>query len=314
MKKHTSLYSLLIVLLSLVLLLASCSASSEADGGAMEDVKNELYGEEIAPGVGTTGNPNVDQEEPDSANASERKIIKTFEISAETKDYNAAITALDTLIAQHGGYVESSSSSNKSLKNSSDTYTRHASYTIRIPAEQADAFVGSMGNTFNVTSNSSSVEDVSESYYSIQARLEELLAERDSLIDILNADETKKDYQLWLTVTQRLSEVRQQIAVYQGQINRYDSKIAYSTVNLSIHEVLAYSASGENNSFGSRLKAAWSDGWNGFVIGLGNVVIWHAEALPTLLFLGVLAIAIVFFVRALCRKGKKKKCEQPKNQ
>lgn len=309
MKKHTHLYSLLIVLLSLILLLASCSASSKADGGAMEDVKNELYGEEIAPGVGNAGMTDSEQA-IDPAQIPDRKIIKTFDVSAEAKDYQVAIEALNTLIAEHGGYVESSSSSDKSLKNHSDSYTRHASYTIRIPAEQADAFVGSVGNLLNVTSSRSTVEDVSESYYSIEARLEELLAERDSLIDILDAEETKKDYQLWLTVTQRLSEVRQQISVYQGQLKRYDSKISYSTVNLNIHEVLAYSASGESNSFGSRLKAAFADGWNGFVIGLGNFAVWLAEALPTLILLGGIATGIVFLIRALCRKKKNKKSDQ----
>ncbi|MBR3895147.1 MAG: DUF4349 domain-containing protein [Clostridia bacterium] len=314
MKKHTHLCTLLLVLLALVLLLASCSASTKADGGAMEDVKNELYGEEIAPGVGNTGKPDTDQEGTDLTDASNRKIIKTFEISAETKDYPAAIEALDTLIAQYGGYVESSSSTNKSLKNSSDTYTRHASYTIRIPAEQADAFVGSMGNMLNVTNTRSFVEDVSETYYSIEARLEELLAERDSLIDILDTDKTKQDYQLWLTVTQRLSEIRQQIAVYQGQLDRYDSKVAYSTVHLNINEVIAYSATGQDNRFGSRLQAAFSNGWNGFVIGLGNFAIWFAEALPTLLLLGGLATGIFFFIRAQIRKKKRKKSEQTRDQ
>lgn len=305
MKKHTHLYSLLIVLLSLILLLASCSASSKADGGAMEDVKNELYGEEIAPGVGNAGMTDSEQA-IDPAQIPDRKIIKTFDVSAEAKDYQVAIEALNTLIAEHGGYVESSSSSDKSLNHASTNYTRRATYTIRIPAEHAEAFVRSMGTLFNVTSNQSKVEDISESYYSIEARLEELQAERDSLLDILDAPETKKDYDLWLTVTQRLSEVRQEIAVYQGQLNRYDSKVAYSTINLSINEVIAYSSISESNSFGSRLGAAFKEGWSDFVIGLGDFVIWFAEALPTLLLLGAIATVVVLIIRSAVRRKKRK--------
>ena len=293
MKKRTRIYTLLIVLLSLTLLFASCGSSSKAE----DSVQNELADGEMG-GAGMT-----DAEQAvDTTKITDRKIIKTFDISAEAKDYNAAIAALNDLITQHGGYVESASSNDKSLQNTSESYTRNASYTIRIPAEQADAFVGSVGGLFNVTSNRSSIEDISETYYSIEARLEELQAERDSLIDILDADKTKADYQLWLTVTQRLSEVRQQIAVYQGQLNRYDSKVAYSTVNLSIREVAAYSSVSENNRFGSRLKAAFTDGWNGFVLGLGNFVIWFAEALPTLILLGLLATGVIFVIRALRRK------------
>lgn len=293
MKKQTRIDILLIVLLSLLLLLASCSSGSKAE----DSVQNELTNSEMG-GAGMTDT----EQAVDTAKITDRKIIKTFDINAETKDYNAAIAALNDLITQHGGYVESASSNDKSLKSTSDSYTRNASYTIRIPAEQADAFVGSMGGLFNVTSNRSSIEDVSETYYSIEARLEELQAERDSLIDILDADKTKADYQLWLTVTQRLSEVRQQIAVYQGQLNRYDSKVAYSTVHLSINEVVAYSSVSESNRFGSRLKAAFADGWNGFVVGLGNFVIWFAEALPTLVLLTLLATGVVFIIRTLRRK------------
>ena len=308
MKKHIRLYAILLALLSLSLLLASCSASAK-DGAAGESYyedKNELYNENVSsPSIGGNGMTNTEQK-LDPTETTERKIIKTFDIYAEAKDYNAALTALNDLITQHGGYVESASSSDKSLNHTSTNYTRRATYTIRIPAEHAEAFVGSMGTLFNVTSNQSKVEDISESYYSIEARLEELQAERDSLLDILDTPETKKDYDLWLTVTQRLSEVRQEIAVYQGQLNRYDSKVAYSTINLSINEVIAYSSISESNSFGSRLGAAFKEGWSDFVIGLGDFVIWFAEALPTLLLLGAIATVVVLIIRSAVRRKKRK--------
>lgn len=305
MKKHIRLYAILLALLSLTLLFASCAADNKATANDAYYDKENYSGEDVkldSPGAGFTAT----EQKVDTTEITERKIIKTFDISSETKDYDTAIASLNDLIAQHGGYVESASSSNKSLNNSSANYTRHANYTIRIPAENAEAFVGSMGGLFNITSNQSSIQDISETYYSIEARLEELQAERDSLIDILDATDTKKDYDLWLTVTQRLSEVRQQIAVYQGQLNRYDSKVAYSTVNLSINEVIAYSSISENNSFGSRLGAAFKEGWNDFVIGLGDFVIWFAEALPTLILLGAIAAAVIIIIRAAVRKKKRK--------
>jgi len=303
MKKYgIRLLTLILILAAVAIGFASCAASKDGgmnDSNMMEETPSEAGKTEIGGLNDTTTSAGV----PDGA---ERKIIKTFDIGSETKDFDAAIGSLHTLIAEHGGYVESSTSSNKSLNNKSDSYTRYASYTVRVPAENAEAFVGSVGTLFNITSNKSYVEDISETYYSIEARLEELQVERDSLMQVLEQPETAKDYDLWLTVNQRLSEVRQQIAVYQGQINRYDSRVAYSTVNLSINEVIHFTEVSENRSFGSRLGAAFREGWSNFAVGMQDFIIWFAEALPVLILLGAIATGVAFIIRAARKKKKKK--------
>ena len=283
------------LLLPMAFALSSCSKSDP-----------EASGDASAPSQGETGGGLAEDGElaVDGPDAADRKIIKTYEISSETKSYDDAIASLQWLILDCGGYVESSSSSDKSLNNASAAYSRHAYYTIRIPADRAEEFVGSVGTLFNVTSNNSYVEDVSETYYSIEARLEELQAERDSLLDIMDATETKQDYSLWLTVSQRLSEVRQQIAVYQGQLNRYDSLVSYSTVKLSISEVLNYSAVA-NSSFGSRLGDSFVEGLQGFWQGVQNFLIWFVGALPVLVLLAAVVVAVVLVIRRVRRKAKK---------
>lgn len=292
--KH--LLVLMLALLTVASLASGCKSASKGNVADREPAKNEA-----SSGDGIINNENGSSVNvPDDA---ERKIIKTYEIYSETKEYDAAIQALQRLVGECGGYVESSKSSDKSLNNTSDAYSRYASYTIRVPAEKAEQFVGSVGSLFNVTSSSEHVDDVSETYYSIEARLEELLAERDSLIDIMNAKETKQDYSLWLTVSERLSSVRQQIAVYQGQLNRLDSKVAYSTVELSISEVLNYSEA-KNSSFGSRLGNAFVRGWESFGSGVQDFVIWVAEALPVLLLLAAIAVAVILIIRFATKKKK----------
>lgn len=304
MKKNIlRILPLLLAALTLCIAFASCSANNKSD--ATEDFYGGNYEEEKMPeadaGNGFLSNDQSITQAPDTT----RKVIKTFEIHAETKDFDAATTSLSSLITSCGAYVESSSSTNKSLNNSSTRYTRHATYTVRVPAESAERFVNSVGTLFNITSNRSYVEDVSESYYSIEARLEELQVERDSLLDILDASDTKKDYTLWTTVQSRLSEVRQQIAVYQGQLDRYDSKIAYSTVTLTVNEVINYTEGAESNSFGSRLGASFKDGWTDFVSGVQEFIIWFAGALPFLLLLAVIATVIVLVIVTATKKKKR---------
>lgn len=295
MKRSIRLFAAFLLILMLCATFAACSKGYDAN--------------ERAPSYNNSADGGNGFEVLDSTvkpEDAERKIIKTFEISAETTDFDAATAALNALITEHGAYVESSSSYDQSLK-SQNAYARRANYTVRVPAEHAEAFVSALGGNFNVTSSSSRVEDISDTYYSIEARLEELQIERDSLLDILAAPETEKDYDLWLTVQQRLSEVKQQIAVYQGQINRYDGLVAYSTVHLSISEVINYTVKSENNGFFARLWAATKEGWTDFFAGLLNFVIWLAGALPTLILLTAIGVGIWLFIRALVRRKRKKK-------
>lgn len=307
--KHRNLISKLTLVLILLLslcLLASCGSSAVADRETSGGAYNKEESMEIAPEDPSAGLNDSSLSLPDMTDKAGTKVIKTFHLSAETTDFDTAIGSLNTLITEHGGYVESASTHNQSLSGKNQSYRRNATYTLRIPAEQAEEFVSSLGTSFHLTSNSSTVEDVSENYYSIEARLEELQVERDSLLEILESPSVTKDYDMWLTVKQRLSEVTQQIAVYQGQLNRYDSKIAYSTVNLTISEVLNYSTTAEDNSFGSRIGAAFSEGWTDFVEGAQAFAIGVASIFPALILFFLIVGGALFTTFAILKKNKKK--------
>lgn len=297
MLKRKLFGSILLIGLCLVTLmsLASCNAAYN---------KGEAYYPESAPmedGFTNTGKNEVNADLP------QRKIIKTYDLSLETKTFDESLQALMTMLAEQGGYVESSDVRNQSLNNSATVYSRYAKYTLRVPAEKADAFVNSIGTAFHMTGNTSTVQDVSDTYYSIEAVLEELEAERDSLLAMMASLDSKSDYNFWLTLQQRLSEIKQEIAVYRAQLNSYDSKVEYSTLRLSITEVVTYTAKAENGKFGSRISAAFRDSWSDFAEGCQDFAIFIVEAIPTLLVLGVIALVLVLIFTRIFRDKKKKK-------
>lgn len=294
MKNKT--FRILLVILALVTALSFASCAS-----AKESVNDMLYVDTESPSVGMTGDKLTSTDLP--ADIAERKIIKTYELNAETKEFDATVSALAALVAEHGGYVESNSVTNR---NYSSKMARYASYKFRIPAENAEAFVNSIGNTLNVTRNNSYTEDVSESYYSIEATMEELQIERDSLLAMMQSIDTQKDYNFWLTIQTRLSEVRQQIARYQAQLNNYDSRVEYSTVSLYINEVVEYTPA-EELSFGEQLGAAFVDGWATFCDFVVDFAIWFAEALPFIVLFVVVFIPVILILRRARRKRKERK-------
>ena len=183
---------------------------------------------------------------------------------------------------------------------------RYASYKFRIPADKVEAFVGSIGNTLNVTRQNSNAQDISESYYSIEATLEELQIERDSLLTMMASLDNQKDYNFWLTIQTRLSEVRQQIARLQAQLNSYDSRVEYSTVSLTVNEVVNYTPD-EEEPFGKRLANAFSTGLTEFAEFSVDFAVWFAEALPFLVLFGILLFVICIISRRARAKRKAKK-------
>ena len=300
MKNKTLRLVLVLLLLLPAILLASCAKANESFGSGF-DVDLEMPKNESAE-VGMT-NDKLNATTPPAESVTERKIIKTYDINAETKEFDATIASLETLVNEHGGYVESNSISNR---NYNSKMARYASYKFRIPAENADAFISSVGNTLNVTRSNSYAEDVSESYYSIEATLQELQIERDSLLTMMQSLDNQKDYNFWLTLQTRLSEVRQQIARYQAQLNNYDSRVEYSTVSLYINEVVNYTPA-EEESFGTRITNAFSAGLVGFAEFAEEFVVWCAEALPFLVLFGILLFVICIISRRARAKRKAKK-------
>lgn len=296
------LFRLILVVLVLLpaLCLGSCAKANESLGGGF-DVDSEMPKNE-APEFGLT-NDKLNSTTPPADTEIERKIIKTYDINAETKEFDATIASLAALVAEHGGYVESNSVTNR---NYNSQMARYASYKFRIPAENADAFINSIGNTLNVTRSNSYAQDVSESYYSIEATMQELQIERDSLLAMMQSLDNQKDYNFWLTIQTRLSEVRQQIARYQAQLNNYDNRVEYSTVSLYINEVVNYTPA-EEESFGTRISTAFSAGLTEFAEFIEDFAVWFVEALPFLVLFVIILIPVILIARRARAKKKAKK-------
>lgn len=141
----------------------------------------------------------------------DRKMIKTMRISAETKSFDEAAASIETLTAELGGYVEASSRSGGTMRNSSSVVARSASYTLRIPVERLDEFRAGIGGEINIVSESSQIDDITDSYFDVETRLETLKVQEERLLAML---ETADELQYMLTLEARLSEVRYEIESY----------------------------------------------------------------------------------------------------
>ena len=322
--KRSNFFAVPLCVLVLCLLLCSCSAADTvmsnaamekeevmydaALGGssnnyyASDDIKVEFSTEESEWGSPESGS--APSEEVRTGYT--EKIIKNVNMSAETRDFERALDEIKASLAYCGGYEQSTSTTGKSYVGN-NTYRRHASMVLRIPAENLELFLSEVGDLVNVTSQSTSSDNVTTAYYDTQARINVLESEKLAYEEMLKKAETVNDL---LKIKDRLYNVIEEIEAHQTQLRVWDSKVSYSTVSLSLEEVVEYSpVVTPKDTFGTRVTKAFGDSWKSFVSGCQNLVIGLIYALPSLLItaviLGALILALIIFVRIIIRKIKK---------
>ncbi len=314
-----------VILAVAAVLLTACSAGAPmadamaggADKGfdyysfdAAESVMTSAPTVQMAPSM-AAGSVNKESgtRDPGAANdaLAQRKIIRTMRIMAETKAFDAATAAIEQLCTDLGGYIESSSRSGGSIRYSSSVVARSASYTLRIPAEQLDAFRAGMSGEINVVDESSKISDITDQYFDVDTRIATLKIEEERLLEML---EKATELEYLITLEQRLSEVRYEIESYTGTLRRYDSQVSFSTVNLTLDEVVEYTEVIEApKSFGEQLGVAFRESWADFADGCRDLAIWFVYAIPTLLVLAVIVVVIVGGLLLLVRRSNRRRGE-----
>lgn len=291
--RHLRLLTAVLMLL-LAFALTACGSGEYSDsrmdiGG--ENFDGSYKNEELLKNEGALGGDGEVQDQT-------AKIIKNVTLRGETKDFDTATETLKKQVNEQGGYIESSEiSGGKSYRNGYEG-ERIASYVIRIPADKLDSFLTKAKGVLNVVSSSESTEDVTLDYYDIESRLNTLKSKKAALENMLSKAETLDDM---LTIQENLYDVIADIEAYQSKLNLYDNKVSYSTVRLTVNEVVEYTET--ELSFGDRLSKAFKGGWEWFAEAGQDIAIVLVYLLPLLFVL--LVGGIVWLTIHFIRKKKK---------
>lgn len=293
-------------------ILAGCGGSAASDGSynakseaapvaaaeeAAVDFSDDLYDydyeaaeadvEEPTEAAGSSGGESVSDSE--IMRSSNRKLIKTVNMSAETREFDKFIDNIKDRIESLGGYAESTNVSG----NSYDSYSeRYANIVARIPADKLDSFVTGVEKASNITNKNESVEDVTLQYADVEAHKESLKIEQTRLNELLEQADTLENI---IELENRLTEVRYEIESYESRLRMMSNQVQYSTVYLDVREVKEYSPDPvEEKSFGQRLAEEFLDSCENAWETIQDFVIGFIAFLPTLLV--ILIILFVVFI------------------
>ncbi|MBQ7776694.1 MAG: DUF4349 domain-containing protein [Lachnospiraceae bacterium] len=318
MKKSSILKSVVGILVAAVLL-TGCGAGDKAmnttanSGSSSRPMVEESY----VAGDGIMMNDSVAMEsievESGSANGNaqvqdplaNRKLIKTVDMSVETKEFDTLLETLETRVAQLGGYIESLETYNGSVY-SGYRSSRDANMTIRIPQEQLSNFLDEVGSISNVIRRSENVQDVTLTYVDLESHKKVLEAERDRLIELIAQAQQLEDI---LTIESRLTEVRYQLESMEAQLRTYDNKINYSTIELYVDEVMELTPVVEETIW-QRISSGFVGSLEEIGDGLVEFAVWFVVNIPYfVLWIGIIIIAVLIIkgLKKVIKSGKKKK-------
>ena len=281
MKEETGMKKWILVL-AVLLTVCGCSAKKSEDDGYSYGMKNSS--DSIAY---VDGSPeyyeNNGAEVPRDPN--QEKLVYTGNISLETKNYEDFTAEVFKIVSKYRGFKQAVS---ENVWNN----RRHMSLTVRIPAEHFEEFLDDLRNTEgSLVSVSTYVDNITKQYYDNELQIQSLETQHERLLELLEKAANLSDV---IQLEERLSDVEYRLNKLYSEKNTMDADVAFSTVEMTIDEVTAYT----ETTFLKRIKDAFGGSWRNFTDNLEDGVIWIIYALPALIIAGI----AVFFLRKPAKK------------
>ncbi|MEG1061678.1 MAG: DUF4349 domain-containing protein [Oscillospiraceae bacterium] len=293
-------FGIIIALFMILSLFTACGAkSSHGESSSANDI-SVPESPQSAPSPESAGG--MDEKalvtaNPDIKSEFGLKVIYRATLEIEALDFDKSYASIISSVNELGGYVSNEYSYGGFKYDGNHYDSRHCELTIRVPSDKYSRFL-TMGSTFgNVTSTSSSSEDITSQYIDTEARLNSLKAQEARILEMLDQATTIDDL---IRLEEHLSNVRYQIESYTTELNTYENLVSFCTVTIRLGEVDNLSVNAD--TFGSRFGSAVIGSLRSVWAFLQNFVIIMVYALPYL----ILAVIVLLAVRKAIRIRKSK--------
>ena len=274
-----------------LLALAGCAGAPKEDNGwySQDYIAEAPADEPVEEPMGESAS-GVDGFATVTPAETDRKLIYTANYSIRTTEIEDSYKTIVDAVKQAGGYVSNEYTYGTEPEEYGDS-GRSTSMTVRIPIENFDKFLATLGEVGEVTEKSLSTEDITDEYFDVDARIEMLEGRLERLKEHLNSATKMQDI---ISLEEEISNVLYELDSYKGSMRRYNDRIAYSTVNIDLCEVVEQgNVVISKKTFGERV----GEDLMSVLTWLGNFftdfAVFMIAASPIILILAIIVLAIV---------------------
>lgn len=272
---------------------------TEAYGSQGEEKSQFLKEQESVPGAGALNE--IPNDTSYSVSDGEKKI-RTVNLSLELKSMEKVQKQIREQVKTEGGYIESEEFNAKTGYGDSD----YLHLSVRIPKDKVDHFLEFLSGEGRILSKSESLEDVRLQYHDAESHIKALEKEQERVLALM--DKAENVDQL-IALESRLTDIRYQLEYYHTEINDYDNKVDYSTVNLDLLEKGSESLEEGQYSFSERVRDGFVQNIHGILYFFMNAVFFILVYIPQIILVLGFAFVLVFWHKLSKKKkaGKEKK-------
>ena len=246
------------------------------------------------------------------------KIVYTADISLSSKEFDKALAQIKSAADKYGAIVQSENyyEGDTSWYTDGQDYrnggSRSYSVSLRVPSKNYNAMLDSTGSMNAVVdSKNSTAENISQQYSDMQAEIKSLEAELVQLNGIMQQATRVQDV---MDIQERITEVQTQLNQDRSDIDRMDTDVAYSYVNITLNEVSVYVEKPDSAeaTFGEKLVKNFLQSLSEFAEFCRNLVIFLVRNWIKLIIFALIIILVIRF-RKSYRKKHPKTEKVPKN-
>ena len=223
----------------------------------------------------------VQRSRPMSDSVAPSMIIRNGTASVEVAKLDDALAALRDLAQRLGGYV-----ANTSVTTGRDQ-TPSGTIELKIPSARYDSALVGLEPLGKVESVNTMAEDVGEEFVDITARLANARRLEDRIVAILATRAGKLEDVI--AAERELARVREEIERYEGRLRFLRTRVAMSTLSVTVHE--SYPVVGGPGT--GPIAQSFKQMWRNFVLFVAALI----ASLGWLLPLSAIGVVIGFGVR-----------------
>jgi hypothetical protein len=229
-----------------------------------------------------------------------RKVIYNGTIEANTKEFDKDYENIMNQLRTVGGYLQSSNIYGSKPEDWQDE-GRQAQLVLRVPNDKFDEFITMLKGLGQNLTTSTSGEDISLQYYDTETKLGTLRNRQSRLEEMLKNPAYTLDSIIQLE--KELADVTYEIQMLETNLRTYDSLIDFSTINITLHEVMEIKAiTPAKEDLGTRMSSGLFSVLNALADFGEGLLVFFVSGSPVIVPLAAVIVLIIMLVRRSHKK------------
>lgn len=296
MKNKIKMLSVGILLFSLGLFSTGCSSLKSTSPVLPPIFTNDNVGESMPSEVFPSYVNNVSGRPSDTPEENV-KVILSYTIDLETKEFDKSVENIEEITTQSSGYVQSHNI--RTHERNNQVY-KFGEMTLRVPKDKVDMVLKVLKAESYVISESSDSTDVTNQYYDVEASIKSLEAQESKLNELYKKATTIEDI---ITVDNKLTQVIKDKENLTRTFLDLQNRTELTSIYITLEEVTEYSLlESAQISFGDKLANAFTNSFKVMGNATLDFVVILASVFPLLIILGIGAFLFIKYNNKKKRK------------